>query len=432
MQKAGALFLSVLIALSANGEDAANAKAQLKAFEAWLRANGAVFKGDVARFGEFGRGMRVLEDLQPGDVILDIPESLWMTEASANRTAYGPVLKQLRDGKHIDETQAVALLLLTEKYNSSSFWKPWLDVLPLEFETPLYYPAEDLQELVGTSALDIRDKQVKQIEALQKVVEMVGEQNPDVFPKDLFTQATLAWSLSTVWARSAVGPDFNTVALIPLVDMLNHRDDGLLANFTAKSDAVVLLAANNVNLGEQVFLNYGTRTSSQLLATYGFLPADRKDDFLLLSYSREPQTPLDLARAYILQQRNCFDGSSNSRLVAARPLAPELLYCLRIALMDANDYDKAVSSWSVEKPFGLDNELKVLRALRGILSGMQDKFSSSAEADAELLRDPKLTATRRNALTLRMSERSVVKHGLEVVDQRWVRFLTAEEGSGQS
>jgi len=427
MLKALLSSLCILLALSVKGEDVPSEKAQLKLFESWLRSNGATFKGDVTRFGEYGRGVRVLEDVQPGDIILDIPQELWITEASANRTAYGLVLKQLRDAKHIDETQAVALHLLTEKYNSSSFWKPWLDVLPLEFETPLYYPAEDLQEMVGTSALDIRDKQVKVIEALQKVVETVAEQNPEVFPKELFTQATLAWALSTVWARSAVGPEFSSVALIPLLDMVNHRDDGLLTNFTAKPDSVVLRASTNVNLGEQIFVNYGTRTSSQLLATYGFLPVDRKDDFLLLSYSREPQTPLDLARAYILQQRNCFDGSTNSRLVAGRPLASELLYCLRIAMMDASDYDKAVSSWSVDKPFGLENELKVLRSLRGILTSMQEKFGTSPEADIQSLGDPKLTRTRKNALTLRLSEKVVVKHGLDKVEQRWSNFLTAPD-----
>eukprot|EP01116_Phalansterium_solitarium_P021760 TRINITY_DN6906_c0_g1_i2.p1 TRINITY_DN6906_c0_g1~~TRINITY_DN6906_c0_g1_i2.p1 ORF type:complete len:216 (+),score=37.38 TRINITY_DN6906_c0_g1_i2:45-692(+) len=203
-----ALLLVCLVALAASEEkpkDATSEKAQLKAFEKWLRDNGAVFSGDVAKFAE-GRGLRVLEDLNSGDTILQIPQVLWLSAESANRTSYGSVIQQLRDGKHIDDTQAVALHLLTEKYNTSSFWKPWLDILPLEFETPLYYPVDDLQEMVGTSALDIRDKQVKIIESLQKVVEAVGEQNPEVFPKELFTQATIAWALSTVWARSANGP----------------------------------------------------------------------------------------------------------------------------------------------------------------------------------------------------------------------------------
>ena len=35
-----------------------------------------------------------------------------------------------------------------------SFWKPYLDVLPATFSTPLYYTLKELELLRGSAALD--------------------------------------------------------------------------------------------------------------------------------------------------------------------------------------------------------------------------------------------------------------------------------------
>jgi SET domain-containing protein 6 len=42
------------------------------------------------------------------------------------------------------------LCLMYELKSESSFWKPYLDILPNIFDTPMFWEDKDLNELAGT------------------------------------------------------------------------------------------------------------------------------------------------------------------------------------------------------------------------------------------------------------------------------------------
>lgn len=47
----------------------------------------------------------------------------------------------------------LALHLLCERADPTSFWQPYIRSLPQDYDTPLYYQQEDVQLLLGTQAV---------------------------------------------------------------------------------------------------------------------------------------------------------------------------------------------------------------------------------------------------------------------------------------
>ena len=68
-----------------------------------------------------------------------------------------------------------------------------------------------------------------------------------------------------------------TLALIPWADMLNHAPTvRRYLDWEQDEGAVCFRADRSYNVGEEVFVSYGPRSSGELLLSYGFVPRNRK------------------------------------------------------------------------------------------------------------------------------------------------------------
>ena len=81
-----------------------------------------------------------LSSLQAGDTLVDVPFKLMMT---LNTAQEGP-LSQVVSEKRMSPTVILALHLLNERLNATSFFEPWLKLLPTTFETPLFWSDEEM------------------------------------------------------------------------------------------------------------------------------------------------------------------------------------------------------------------------------------------------------------------------------------------------
>uniref|UniRef100_A0A182J1Z1 protein-histidine N-methyltransferase n=1 Tax=Anopheles atroparvus TaxID=41427 RepID=A0A182J1Z1_ANOAO len=120
-------------------------------FTKWATANGcAINRVRIAeQFG--GLGLEATEWIPGGDCCIEVPRSLFFYVQNGPR--FKKLLElmppaMLREHGNI----VLALALIMERFRKDSFWKPYFDVLPERYTTPLYFTPEDMMELRNTEA----------------------------------------------------------------------------------------------------------------------------------------------------------------------------------------------------------------------------------------------------------------------------------------
>jgi hypothetical protein len=86
-------------------------------------------------------------------VMASVPLRLALTvDAAAGHPTAGAAFRQMLDSGELDERMAVMMLLVLERRRGDrSPIKPYIDALPAEFHTPLFYSAEEMEGLRGTN-----------------------------------------------------------------------------------------------------------------------------------------------------------------------------------------------------------------------------------------------------------------------------------------
>lgn len=129
----------------------------------WVRQNGGEYHGvSVDRFPGYDLGLKADEDIAENTLIVAIPRRLMMTVEAAKKTILGKHIERDRILSNMPNV-ALALFLLFEKFQEDSFWQPYINVLPKEYNTILYFDVKDLEELQGSPTLDSALKQIKSI-----------------------------------------------------------------------------------------------------------------------------------------------------------------------------------------------------------------------------------------------------------------------------
>jgi len=109
----------------------------------WCRSNGAIIPESVILSSNLTGGYCLTtRDIPAGEPIFHIPHKLCITPTVATNAI--PVLSAFTV-----HTQLCAFLCMERR--QAGFWKPYFDVLPETFTTPLYFSGEELDILKGTS-----------------------------------------------------------------------------------------------------------------------------------------------------------------------------------------------------------------------------------------------------------------------------------------
>lgn len=135
----------------------------LSNFTNWLKANGALFDGmTIASFDGYDLGLKAELDIPEGSLLIGIPRKLMLTQECALKSSLAPLLEKDSILKGMPNV-VLAMALLVEKYSAESFWKDYINVLPKEYTTVLYYTYEELKELIGSPTLKQALNQIKSI-----------------------------------------------------------------------------------------------------------------------------------------------------------------------------------------------------------------------------------------------------------------------------
>jgi len=151
---------SVIVELTAHSTNNNTTKETDKFYvlQDWLLSSGSKFPSIYLKhFPEGYRGVAALRTIKKDETILYVPRSHLLTIDVAKQSDIGTLIA--KSGIELDDTQSyIAAFILQERekcvIGGKSFWKPFLDILPSEFDSiPLFFNEKELQEMQGSLIL---------------------------------------------------------------------------------------------------------------------------------------------------------------------------------------------------------------------------------------------------------------------------------------
>ena len=421
-------------ALAANGiasTDSARAK-KTSAFTDWSTGNAIQLGGIGVSAGEVagGLGLVAINDLKPGDIVVQVPTKMVLSVQSPGE--YNRGARELFDDKSAYKdapwwAQLSVQLNRYDKVNSKDMdseidMKGWLDSLPRKFDTPIHWSDDILAELQYDYLSDSVLTQRRQwAEQYQKIIKGAGPTSP----LNVMEYADFVWGAETARSRafsgSYSGSAFNPLpygltlflvsayvglnlgpleqaangaalvvcasilqdfvfpklaktkkyVICPFIDMANHKGTGERGNvaFEYFSDAYSLSVKDRpVPSGSELFISYGPRSNDQLLQSYGFVEPNNAHDV----YIMPPLRSWDISAL----EEACGRKFSSGRLTKL-----EKAGLLGFVETDSTDNDDGAANRAggvvVSRTGGVDPS--IMQALRALVA-TDDEWEDAGEA----------------------------------------------------
>jgi hypothetical protein len=278
---------------------------------AWTAAQGATWNGIEWRVDATGgAGIVATRALAVGDTILTLPRHAMIIDNELDDTATGT----LDHGVEPRPRDALAAWLPLELKVHASPWRAYLDTLPVQLDLPMF--RGDIDALAGTGAQSLATDMNRDVIATY-------EQLPPEL-RARISLADFAWGRAIVMSRGfhAPGSFEHRIALIPLVDIFNHRTDDTGWSFSPYDGNLVVRMERALDAGDDVHFSYGNRSNSQLLVHYGFVLPENAGNEAHLVFEQPPSAPIRVRVRAILDDR-FVQALSLARLHACDPVQRE-------------------------------------------------------------------------------------------------------------
>ncbi|XP_016537329.1 SET domain-containing protein 4 isoform X1 [Poecilia formosa] len=303
-----------------------------------------------ALFSDTGRGLKTLQTIMPGELVVSLPESCLLTTSTVLSSYLGEYIKSWKP--RLSPLSALCVFLVCERQRGeASDWFPYIDVLPYSYACPTYFS----EEVADVLPAGVRRRGLEQREAVREMHSSNQEFFRTLQPvlsqpiEDVLTYEALRWAWCSVNTRSVFmsrpsscflsGPD--SYALAPFLDLLNHHPDvQVKAGFNDQTKCYEIRSVCGTPCYEQVFINYGSHDNQRLLLEYGFVAMNNPHSVVYV----EPDLLCDILRGEksldqkmkFLRENNFLEnltvsseGPSWRLMVALRLLSlPQTLYHL--------------------------------------------------------------------------------------------------------
>ncbi len=365
------------------------------------------------------------------------------------------------------DSWTLLILVLIYEYlrGDASPWKPYLDVLPSTFDTPMFWSPAELSELQASAVVAKVGKEDADRMIASKILSVVRAHEDVFFPRATDTlddtqllelahrmgSAIMAYAFDLEkddetdeaneddeWVEDRAGKTM--LGMVPMADILN-ADAEFNAHINHGEDALTATTLRAIKAGEEILNYYGPLSSAELLRRYGYVTATHsRYDVVELPWElvemelRERVVgrtePSDweridqLARSdedfeeSIVLERWSEDPDSAGQLGSAAvftglpdELAEQFKGFLKAAKKVAN-IELAVHALA-DKDMRKDLYLQVVL---GALQTRERQYSTSLEDDERLLDKGGLTGRQEMAVWVRRGEKQLLREA-----QLWVR-----------
>ncbi|XP_034531090.1 actin-histidine N-methyltransferase isoform X2 [Notolabrus celidotus] len=396
------------------------------ALMSWAQENGASCEGfSVSDFGSEGYGLKASRDIKAEELFLWVPRKMLMTVESAQESVLGALYSQDRILQAMGNV-TLAFHLLCERFDPSSSWLPYIRSLPQEYDTPLYYQQEEVQQLLGTQAIHDVLSQYKNTARQYAYFFKLLQTQPAASKlplKDSFTFDDYRWAVSSVMTRQNQIPTEDgsrvTLALIPLWDMCNHTNGLITTGYNLEDDRCECVALQDYKENEQIYIFYGTRSNSEFVIHNGFFFQENAHDRVKIKLGVSKSERLYAMKAEVLARAGIPASCIFALHCNEPPISAQLLAFLRVFCMteeELKEYllgEAAVSKiftlGNSEFPVSWENEIKLWTFLETRAALLLKSYKTSSEEDSTLLEKPDLSLHSRMAIQLRLAEKQILE-----------------------
>ncbi|KAL6879155.1 UV-endonuclease UvdE [Trichoderma novae-zelandiae] len=315
-----------------------------KAFLEWFKAlPGSTFHEhiEITDFRErnAGRGIVALQDIPADTVLFTVPRSgIISVETSELKEKLPGVFLNRNTAMEVDDKpqqdpwSTLIIVMMYEYFKGSeSKWKPYIDVLPASFETPMFWADAELDQLqasatrskVGKANAEkmFHDKILPVIRANHHLFPTSQTYSDDGLVQLAHRMGSTIMSYAFDFQNEDEGDEDDaeewvedreaksTMGMVPMADILN-ADAEYNAHVNYGDDALTVTALRTIRAGEEILNYYGPLPNSELLRRYGYvtpkhsrydvveLPWQLVEESLAASLSLSSEQ-LDNAREYL-------------------------------------------------------------------------------------------------------------------------------------
>ncbi|KMT14535.1 hypothetical protein BVRB_4g073050 [Beta vulgaris subsp. vulgaris] len=346
----------------------------------WAESCGLKSKLQIAYVEGAGRGALAAEDLGVGDVALEIPISVIISEDLVYDSDMVDALKK------IDGISAETMLLLwsmRERHNVDSKYKSYFDTLPEKFNTGLSFGLDAMIALDGTLALEEVSQAKEHLRSgYDELFPALSISSPDIFASEFYTWEQYQWACELWYSNSMkiMFPDGKLrTCLVPIAGFLNHSVCPHILHYgrvDATTNTLKFPLSRPCKKGEQCYLSYGNLSSSHLLTFYGFIPQPPNPFDVI---------PLDIEAAPESSSEDVRSASDITHMVRGTWLSPNqeiFYYGLPSLLLEhlRSARSPGLRTMTLLKE-NLEIEKEVLKDLLAIFDNMMDNLGDSALDD---------------------------------------------------
>ncbi|KAH8895506.1 SET domain-containing protein [Thozetella sp. PMI_491] len=456
----------------------ANFDQQSQSFLDWFKSlPGATFRDDIIitdlRHRQAGRGIVATADIDPDTVLFKIPRKSILCAKTSELVAQIPdvfaedlALDEDEDDESEDRNQdpwSTLILIMLREYlrGDQSPWKPYFDVLPSEFDTPMFWTEAEVQELQASSVVSrIGRDQVSQMIG-SKILPVIRAHEDAFFPAGTerlgdeaiaalahrmgSTIMAYAFDLETdeddeanqneddEWVEDREGRVM--MGMVPMADILN-ADAEFNAHINHEEDALTATALRPIRAGEEILNYYGPLSNGELLRRYGYVTETHARYDVV-------ELPWDLVEKRVKEALS-VEQATWEKLVSGQSIDPEDLEDGFVIERQSEDpdatgrvYDKPVFAGLPEElveqvkaflkaarkaapELGLDDKNKREAVyLESVLKSLRDRaaqYATSLEQDEQLLAEGRVEGRARMAVLVRRGEKLLLRDA-----QSWVQ-----------
>ena len=238
----------------------------------WIQKNQGYINEKVIpdETSKFNRIILAKKNIAKNELISFIPEKIILSSInpllnSICRKAYGLY--------HTSDLECITLFITFDKFNKTSFFRPYYDYLP-EFNIsnlPTSYSNEKLksfEELEFDLHVGISNNKLKNAynEYVEKILEKKGIKNP--FEEFKYNYEIVK---SRNFARPGSEFFFDLNSCVPFIELFNHDNNyNTDFEFDEKNKGFILKAVKDIKSGEELTVSYGNESNINLFMNYGF------------------------------------------------------------------------------------------------------------------------------------------------------------------
>jgi protein-histidine N-methyltransferase len=385
----------------------------------WMKEGGAAHPMLYLRYySQDYRGIHALCKIPNNSQILYVPHSHIMTSEVAKGSEIGK--KIISSGCDLRSKHSyLAAYLLQEKHTNSSFWRPYMDILPTKYRNmPIFFEQKEMDMLKGSF---VHDKIYDRRMSLKQEYEAICKSVPEFSD---FTEWEFIWGRLVVITRifGLVIKGKKTDGLVPYADMLNHRRPRETTwTFDDDQYGFTIVATRNISRGGEVYDSYGRKCNSRYFVNYGFALEENEDNECVLriglpktdphystkigvlgGYARAAQREFQIPANY--REKKTKALFSFARFVQARD---EEMMALPSDGAKVDDIDQ----------ISVRNELATLKQLSIAARAVLNGFPTTLEEDEKLLTEFPGYCNERNCIIMRMGEKRVLHWFLDLQEK---------------